>query len=166
MATIYELTEQAKILLDHLLFEEDDQEALKMLDTVYGTVENKLKFVSTLYAESLALDAGYDAALKQLQERKKASDRTIKRFKDYLTFGMTENNIKRIDGEYISLRLQANPPSVKYAENFDATKLQDKFIKIIPAEYKPVASAIKEAIKNGEDVPGCWIEQAVGIRVY
>jgi len=165
MATIYNLTEQAQQLLDYLLFEEDDQEALKLLDTVYGSIENKLKFVSTLLAESLALEAGYEAALKQLQDKKKASDRRIKRFKDYLVFGMVENKINRIDGDYISVRTQNNPPSVKYADGFDVTKLPPSCIKTIPAELKPIANEIKELLKAGQELPGCYLEQGVGIRV-
>jgi len=165
MASIYELTEQANRLRDYLLFEEDDEEARKELDAITGTETNKLRFVSNILAESLALKAGYDEAERMLKNRNDSNDKLIKRLKEYMLFGMSENAIKRIDGDFISLRLQPSPPAVKYSDTFDVNKLPKQCITIVPEQPKPIAKEIKALIEAGEDVPGCWVEQAVGVRV-
>jgi len=47
----------------------------------------------------------------------------------------------------------------------NVNKLPKQCVDIVPEQLKPIAKEIKALIDAGEDVPGCWVEQAVGVRV-
>ena len=122
------------------------------LESIGGDLEAKAQNVA-LFARNLESTA---AAIKQAEgdmaARRKALERRVQSLKDYLLHAMQSTGIKKIEGPYLRIGVRDNPESV---EVFDADQVPAEFMRQPePPPAAPDKTAIKAAIKAGQEVPG------------
>ena len=158
MATIYEMTEQAQELLELLTDGEIDEETF--LDTLEGMgavdkVENICKVISCLSTDSQM----FSNEIKRCQDRKRTID----------------NNITRLKKSLYDFYIASGQKQLK-AGTFTISSRKSTAVKItneeaIPMDYltipmpKANLTAIKQAIKEGKNVPGAEIEERECVQI-
>jgi len=115
------------------------------------------KFMQNLDAAAKAIKE----AEQQMARRRKAIENRARWIRDYLKTNMEAAGITRIDSPWFSLAIQKNPPSV---DVLDESALPDDF-KTEVVTVKIDKAAIKEALKDGEDVPGAVLRQGTRLAV-
>ena len=164
MSTLYELGQGFLELL--ALAEEgecDPQMIADTLESIDAEIEDKVdgcaKVMKQLDAECEAIDK----ELERLTARKKAmannSDRIKKRVEEIMI--LTER--PKIKTTLFTFSIQKNPASVKL-ETEDISMFPARFLKM----HEPTIdkTAIKEALKAGEELPGiAHLEQTEGLRI-
>lgn len=102
----------------------------------------------------------YDREIKRLTERKKQMQNIQARLKDNIKNAMIEFGIEEIKGKTIKLSFKNS----EVVEIEDANVLDEKYkrTKII---IEPDKIAIKEALKNGEDVKGARIVNNKNLQI-
>jgi hypothetical protein len=158
MATLYEMTKQAKQLYEMLQAEEIDEQTFADTLEAMGT-EEKVE--------------GYCQVIKQLQADvdmfKEEADRIAARKKTI------ENSIERMKQTLTDYLLHSGQTKVK-AGTFTASLAQSKAVNIsnideIPAEYlvqqppKADKKAIKKALEDGIEIQGAEIVTNDSIRI-
>jgi hypothetical protein len=111
--------------------------------------------IKTLESEADA----FSTEIKRMEAQKKARLNKVARLKVNLELYMATLKIDHIDGTLFKMVMQKNPPSLKIA---DENILPENFYKIVKS---PDKVALKEAIKNGEVIIGCSLEQTESVRI-
>ena len=158
MATIYEMTEQAQELLELLTDGEIDEQTF--LDTIEGMgaidkVDNICKVINCLSADSQM----FSNEIKRCQDRKRTID----------------NNITRLKKSLYDFYIASGQKQLK-AGTFTISSRKSTAVKItneeaIPMDYltipmpKANLTAIKQALKEGKNVPGAEIEERESVQI-
>lgn len=158
---LYQLTAQFKSL--ELLEDSDDlsPEVIRdTLDGLSGELELKATNVGLFIRNLEATAEAVEKAAETMQDRAKRARARADSLKQYLLFNMQACGMTKIQSEYFTLATRKNPPSVVID---DVTAIPDKFMrqpdpKPLPPKA-PDKAAIAAAIKAGEIVPGCHVEQ-------
>ena len=160
---LYELTDAYKTLWD--LVDDNDSDLAMVeaaLQTVEATIEVKAANIVT-FLKSLDSDA---KAIKEEEFRLYARRKTIENkhagMKHYLKEQMELIGIEKLKVATHSISLQNNPPALQI---LDADVIPQKFLTLIPERYEPRKKDITDAIKAGEEVPGCELTRGRGIRI-
>jgi len=163
---LYALTAQFKEL-ERLADEDIPEEAIR--DTLEGLQgEIQLKAVNVVsFARSLEVfrDA-VEANAKAMKERAARLDRRIASLHDYVLHNMQACGISKIESPDFTLSVQKNPPAVivdiedQIPERFMVTPPPAP-----PPAPRPDKKALCDALKRGEAVPGCHLEQGQRLRV-
>ena len=154
--TLYKLADDYLVAQDKLSdLDLPDDVIRDTLESMEGDLQVKATntglFIRNLEVTSEAIAAEE----KRLSERRKAIDNRVNNIKRYLFENMQRTGITKIESPSLTLSLQNNPASVSVENVSD-----------IPSEYmrqkeapppEPDKNAIKEALKNGIDVPGCTL---------
>ena len=151
---------------DGVIFE-SDEELAKKIDEVQLDLDTKIEnigcFIKNLEAENEALDKELD----NLKKRKKTNDNKIdglRRYLDgYLTATIIDDN-KRAKWKFKTAKVILGYRRSSKVEVPDIEKLDKKYIKI-KTELSADKTAIKEAIKNGEEVKGAYIKENINLNV-
>jgi Gp157 protein len=126
------------------------------LEALQGDFEHKAistaAYIRTLEVEASAIEEAH----KGMERRHKALMWHAERLREYLKEQMERTGMAKIKNCYLTLRVQANPPSVMVEDE-----------EAIPACYKQrviavrvLKSEIARALKAGEEVPGARLEQS------
>lgn len=158
MATIYELTEQTQELLELLTDGEIDEQTF--LDTIEGMgainkVENICKVISCLSADSQM----FSNEIKRCQDRKKTIDNNIVRLKKALYFFYIASGQKQL--KVGTFTISSRKSTAVKITNEEAIPM-DYFTIPMP---KANLTAIKQAIKEGKEVPGAEIEERESVQI-
>jgi len=151
--SLYELSSTYLKALDDLT----DPELDLPLEVVNDTLEalgdemetkaiNVTKFMRNMEATANAIKE----AETQMAKRRKALENRIKWMKDYLKGSMEHTGITKIECPYFKLSIQKNPASVSITnEESIPGQFKEQVI-----SWKIDKTAIKNAIKSGETIPG------------
>ena len=160
LPTLYELADEFKDALENLT-DLDDQAVIDTLESLEG--EFKLKSTNVAkYNKNLEniLD-GMKEAESNMRQRRVSLEKKIHHMREYLRNNLEKSGIKQIDAPDISISMQKNPYKVvinnenEIPEDFIDTK-----------ETKTVnKEKIKEALKDGKEVPGCELVQENRITI-
>jgi hypothetical protein len=131
------------------------------LEGLQGNFEHKAinvgAYIRSLEAEASAIEE----ARKSMEQRQKALERHAERLREYLKTQMERVSLPKIKNCYLTLRVQANPPSVEVINE-----------EAIPAKYKRaditiklLRSEIARALKGGNEVPGARLEQTTRLVI-
>ena len=167
MPTLYELSQQQQELHDTLYWlDSNDESAVDIqidLDHIYGSVEYKLKFLSTLLLEAKAITAARKEIVKNDQARLKTSENAEERLREFIKAQMEIFDIKKIQGDHCNITLCAGRESVALEGSekksyiaevgFDCTKLPYDCYEVVTV-MRPNSDAIKAHIENGELLQG------------
>lgn len=150
--TLYALADEFRATADQLADLDLPPEVVAdTLESIALPLEQKAVsvacFVRNLEATAEQIKLAEDAMAK----RRKAIQARADHVRKYLMDNMERCGISKIDSPYFNLAIRDNPESV----DIDQPELipQD-YMREIPATYQPDKPLIKQAIKDGHDVPG------------
>lgn len=162
--TLYEIAVQYRADVAKLCdLDLDDQTIADTLDGMQGELTVKARNIAAIAADLDASAAAMREAEKRMKDRRQAVERRAERLRHHLLHGMQVAGVHRIESPDVCVTLKANPPSVDVFEPA-----------LVPAEYMrqpeppPPAvdkAAVREALKRGQDVPGCRLTSGVRIEI-
>lgn len=152
--TLRDLADEA-CALDDLVYLEDGEwtpeiEALhdELSAKLFGKVDGYGTYLSLLKSREDAIDA----ERKRLKARQESFARQRERLANYAVMQIMRMGQKSIDGNFYTLRVQANPPTVQVDVLVDA--LPAEYIRVIPEEHHPDRRALLAALKGGAQIDG------------
>lgn len=147
-----ELTEEQTKLIDIYLNELGQQEADK-IDGFASFIRQQSAIAETIKKES-----------QHLKDKSEAMQNKIDRFKNHYLSIMRNHGLKKISGEVYSIAVRES--SRVNVSNLDALVKDNNPVWIkTEVTYKPDKTAIKEALKDGIDVPGCQLEKGFSLNI-
>lgn len=160
---LYELADDYLNALEALA-EMDDLPPEAIADTLEGlagTFESKAAnvaaYVRNLEAEAVAIED----ARKAMERRQSALERHANRLRDYLKGEMERTRLMKVKNLFVSVRVQANPPSVIIDNE---AQLPERFKQPITT-IKLLKSEIGKALKAGESVGGAHLAQSTRLVI-
>lgn len=162
MAALYELAHDYRTAADKLAdLDLDPQTIEDTLESLSGDLEVKATNTAMLIRNLEASAAAIGDAEAQMAARRKALENRAKRIKDYVLANMMVAGIQKIECPYFKLAVRDNPAAV---EVYEPGLIPANFMRQ-PDPPPPAVdkTAIKEALKAGQDVPGCKL--TVGKRL-
>jgi uncharacterized secreted protein with C-terminal beta-propeller domain len=133
------------------------------LEGLSGDLETKATNVAMFIRNLETTAEQIKLAEKTMAERRKAIENKAESIRRYLKDNMQRTGISKIECPYFALAIKKNPPSVVIDD-----------VEAIPAEFMvtpappppaPDKKAIAEKLKNGEEVPGCRLEQGERLEI-
>lgn len=162
--SLYHLTEQYRGALDHLADADLPEEVVRdTLEALEGEVIQKGQAVA---AFALNLSAEIDsikAVEKRISDRRKALEKREAGLRDYLRSNMERagiSEIKALDGSFTA-KLQKGRPSVV----IDDESLLPGDSDFVRWKKEPNKTAIADAIKAGQEVPGAHLETKPALKL-
>ena len=160
LPTLYELADEFKDALENLT-DLDDQAVIDTLESLEGEFKLKSSNVAK-YIKNLehTLD-GMKEAESNMNQRRTSLEKKINHMREYLKNNLEKSGLKKIDAPDISISIQKNPYKLIITNE---TEIPSDFIDT--KETKTVnKEKIKEALKNGEEIPGCELVQENRITI-
>lgn len=151
--SLYQLAAEHRAVAEQLAdLDMDPQTVADTLEAMSGDLEAKAQNV-VFFARNLeAVAASIKDAEKAMADRRKAMEKRADHLREYVQQCMETAGIKSIECPHFKLALQANPPSV---DVFEPGLIPASFMRQPePPPPAPDKTAIKDAIKAGQDVPG------------
>lgn len=162
--TLYEIAQEYRSDLDKLAeLDLDDQTLTDTLDGMSGALEVKAQSVACFIRNLEATAAQIKDAEASMAARRKALENKAARVKDYLLASMMVAGVQKVECPLFKLSVQDNPAAV---EVYQPELVPEQFMR--QPEPPPPAidkTAIKEAIKAGQDVPGCRLTQGKRLAI-
>lgn len=161
MATLYELTEEYRQLLE--LAEDEDEDPEVIADTLEG-LEGEIEIKAEGYAKVIR-QLEYDAAAlkaeeKRLGNRRKTIEGNISRLKRSLFDAMNETGKRKFKTDLFSFGIQKNPHSVA----FDGGDIPEKYL--VPQPPTIDRRLMLDDLKKGVDLTGvAHLEQTESLRI-
>lgn len=116
------------------------------------------------YATNICSDiSAIDAEIARLTARKKSMTSRTDWLNRYLLENMQRCGISEIKHPSFTIKLRDNPEAVIIA---DEAAIPAEFMRVPPPpKASPDKTAIKAAIKEGKDVPGCHLERKQRVEI-
>lgn len=164
MAALYELAHSYREAADKLAdldlppeVIEDTLESLDLSTDLQVKATNTAMVIRNIEASVAAIKE----AETQMAARRKALENRAGRIKDYLLANMMLAGVQKIECPYFKLAVRDNPASV---EVYEPGLVPTEFMRQPePPPPAPDKTAIKDALKAGQEVPGCKL--TVGKRL-
>lgn len=136
-----------------------EEETLKLIEALEYEKLEKIKYLSRLVVNKTAELEALKEHKRQIDKRMKSTSGSIERLKSFIKVALKGEKFKD------------ETVSVSYRNNRDVTTID--MIEAIPDEYFKTPhtesnlnkTAIKEAIQNGQLVPGCHLEDTVSVII-
>lgn len=146
---------------------ESEEELAKAIDEVQLDLDAKIEnigcYIKNLEAEVEAFKKEED----NLEKRRKQTERKIEGLKRYLNgylMACYPNDDDRAKWKFKSPKCVLGYRKSSSVEVPDIEKLDKKYLKIT-TKVDPDKTAIKDAIKNGEEVKGAYIKQNINLNI-
>lgn len=146
---------------------EQENKLLEALTELKGDFDTKAESVS-LYIKELEADTKLlGESIKNLQSRKKAMENKVERLKSYLLASMETVGESKIETDKVRISLRNNAPSVFiYDEKAFVNQYKGSRDDLLKYSEPTVnKTAIKEALKSGEDIAGATLESKKTITI-
>lgn len=162
--SLYQIANEHRSMVDRLMDSQTDAAAIA--DTIEAEsypLEIKAQNVAYAIKNLEATASAIKAAESEMSSRRKAIEKRSENIKEYLKTCMEIAGLTKIECPHFSLSIKSNPSSVDIFEE-----------KLIPAEYmrqyeapppSPDKTAIKEAIKAGNEVSGATLVQGTRLEI-
>lgn len=162
--SLYQLTAQRLELQNKLLSLDFDAETIA--DTLEGesaALQSKIEDYGFVIRNMEAFGDAIKAEEKRFADRRKAHELKVEKIKAWLLTNMQACGITKIECPAFSVIVKTNPPKV-VVDNEQA--IPDRFL-VVPDLPPPAPDkkAIAAALKNGEVVEGCHLEQSQRIEI-
>ena len=152
MATLYELTEEYRQLLDWMEDPEMDPQTIQdTLEALGGEIEEKADGYAKVIRQLEADAAALKAEAKRMTNKQKTAEENIERLKKSLQRTMEITGREKIDTGLFKVWLQKTPESVVMDEQY-IENIPERFLRMRDPEINK--QAIKEALNAGEDLDG------------
>lgn len=164
MAHLYEIARN-KAELERLMEygDLDPQAIIDTLEAVEGELNEKAVNVAKVARNIDAAAAAVRQAGKDMLDRAARMEKRAESIRQYLLMNMLFSGITKIECPQFVIAVKHNPPAVVIDDE-----------KFIPAEYltqpeppapRPDKMKIRDALKAGEDVPGCRLVQSDRVEI-
>lgn len=168
MTALYMLTEQLREL--QALADSDaeiPEEVIRdTLEGLTGELQVKATNVAMFVRNQESLADAIEEAAKAMKERAARVRRRSDSIRQYLLDNMLAAGITSIESAALALKIKKNPPSVIVD---DETAVPDRFKVEVPPPPPPPPRVDKklvgDALKAGETVPGCHLEQKQRLEI-
>ena len=163
MTALFILAQEHRALADKLHnLELDDQTIADTLEAEGGDLVEKGKNVAAVF-RNLESDANQiKEAEKQLAERRKAIEKRAESLRNYLKTNMEVAGITKIECPWFVVSIAQNPEAVTVE---DESLIPRDYFKEIPATYQLDKALVKQAIKDGFNVPGAHLSRGTSLRI-
>jgi len=164
MTQLYVLAQDFRAVAEKLAdMDLDEQTLADTLEGMAGELEVKATNTAMMIRNLEANAAAIKEAEAAMAARRKALENRAARVKDYLLANMLVAGIQKVESPYFKLAVRENPAAVEIYEPG-----------LIPAQYMrqpeppppaPDKTAIKDALKDGQDVPGCKLTRGMRLEI-
>jgi carboxylesterase type B len=162
--SLYQIAADHRRMVESLLATDNDEQTIA--DTIEAEsfplevkAQNVAYAIRTLEANAAAIKE----AEKQMAERRKAMENRATHIKEYLKTCMEIAGVTKMECPHFALTIRSNPPSV---EVYEPSLVPTQFMKTPePPPPAPDKTAIKDAIKAGEEVPGAQLVQGKRLEI-
>jgi hypothetical protein len=166
MTALYVLSSQYAALAEQLDRLELDEKTIA--DTIEASgltddIQNKAQGVLMVATEATKYVPLIEMEIQRLKDLKATRERVAQGLRDYLKSCMESAGIEKIECPLFKVSIQKNPPAV---DIFDPMSIPSAYL----VEPKPVPPApdkalIKQAIKDGFEVPGARMTQSTRLAI-
>jgi hypothetical protein len=162
--TLYEIATEYRSDLEKLAeLELDDQTLTDTLDGMGGELQVKAQSVACFIRNLEATAASIKEAEASMAARRKALENRAGRVKDYLHASMLVAGVEKIECPLFRLSVKHNPAAV---EVYQPELIPQQYMRQPePPPASPDKTAIKEALKAGQDVPGCRLTNGTRLEI-
>ena len=161
--TLYQMTEEAKELASKLKEADvDDKTIQDTLESVGLDIGTKGGGYIAVFKELEHLANGFEAEEKRLAQCKKAVRNNMERLKNRLLVCAEELGLEKIETPLGNISVHKSPLALKIN---DEKAIPASFLTIIPEHTEPNKEAIKNALKNEQEVAGCELTQGTHLRI-
>ena len=163
MTALFILAQEHRALADKLHnLDLDDQTIADTLEAEGGDLVEKGKNVAAVF-RNLESDAKQiKEAEQQLAERRKAIEKRAESLRNYLKTNMEVAGITKIECPWFVVSIAQNPEAVTVE---DESLIPRDYFKEIPATYQLDKAMVKQAIKDGFNVPGAHLSRGTSLRI-
>lgn len=161
---LYEIAAQHRKMVEALMSTQEDAAAIA--DTIEAEsypLEVKAQNVAYAIRNMEATAEAIKGAEKQMAERRKALENRAEHIREYLKTCMQVAGVEKISCPHFALSIRKNPHAV---EVFEPSLVPQQFM-TQPVTPPPQIdkTAIKEALKAGNEVAGCILVQGVRLDI-
>jgi len=146
------------------LLQETGGELDSTLETFLAEIETGLTTKADGYYSMMdhlsATGERYRKRAEAYRAAAKSAENVVERMKDRIHAAMGLMGVQEIEGKTIRFKIQNSPASLKIE---DGSKLPADMTIVT---VTPDSSKIKAALKAGETIPGCRLEQGTHVRSY
>lgn len=161
--TLYQLADEYRQLMELAADPEADADSFNAaLNALEGDFKSKGIAVAQVARNLEALHDQIMAAIKSMALRADAAKRRAESTRAYLRDQMTVTGITKIESPLLRLALRKSPPRVVVAS--DALVPPD-YQRHIPERWEPDKTKISAALKAGETIDGCRLEQSTWLEI-
>ena len=162
--TLYEIAREYRDDLEKLAEADlDDQTLTDTLDSMGGELQAKATNVAYFIRNLEASAAAIKEAEAHMAARRKALENRAARTKDYLLASMMVAGVQKVECPHFRLTVRDNPGAV---EVYQPELIPASFMRQPePPPPAPDKAAIKEAMKAGQEVPGCRLVQGKRLEI-
>lgn len=163
MPTLYELSENYKNIAEMLDDPDIDQEVITTaLTVVEGDIAAKGQNVAVIMRSIESDNSIIDAEIKRLAELKKRNESKVSWLKNYLQENLERIGLDKLKTPLFSVSLVNNPPALRI---IDESVIPSGYKTIIPARTEVNKTALKDALKCGEVIPGAELTRGRSVRI-
>ena len=138
-----------------------DPEVMKdTLDSIEDAIENKAENIAKLIRNHEADISAYKEEEDRLKTKRQAMENKVKWLKTYLEDNMKLTGKTKFKSGMFNFSIQKNPASVNIV---DEKAIPEEFL--IQQPPKVDKTTLKEALKNGIEIPGAELKQTEGLRI-
>ena len=169
---LYEITENYRQLFETFddcdeLSDEEVQAYFDTLEAIEGEFDIKAENIACFIKELNGEVDLLTAEINSLKARKSSNDKLIDRLKDMLVDNMQAVGIKKIDRPMAKLSLRNNAQSVAFEKESSfiewAKANNCDFLRFKEPEISK--TAVKQALQNGEEIPGAELVRTVSVII-
>jgi hypothetical protein len=162
--SLYVIAGEYAAIMNKLIDSEMPEDVINdTLESISGDMETKSTNVAMFVRNLESSAEQIKLAEKAMADRRKAIENKADSIRQYLKANMQRCGISKIECPHFALTIKKNPPSVIID---DATAIPAEFmVTPAPPPAAPDKKAIGERLKNGDEVPGCRLEQGERLEI-
>lgn len=162
--SLYQIAQEYRATVDYLMDTQTDAQTIQ--DTLEGesySLEVKAQNVAYAIKNMEATAAAIKCAEQEMAERRKAIEKRAEHLREYAKTCMEIAGVSKIECPHFALSIRKNPAGV---EVFESALVPSSFMRT-PEPPPPSIdkNAIKEALKAGQEVPGCQLVQGTRLEI-
>lgn len=163
MTALFELAAEFRALADKLNDSDlDAQTIADTLDGAGGDLEEKIINTAKYYRNVEADADKIEEAAKQMMARAKTLRTHSGNIKQYLQANMERAGLQKVSSPWFVISIAQNPEAVTVD---DESAIPRDYFKEIPATFQLDKALVKQAIKDGFNVPGAHLSRGTSLRI-
>lgn len=162
--SLYNIAVEHRAMVEALMATDNDAQTIAdTLEAEGYALELKAKNVAYAIKNLDAAAAAMKQAEAEMAARRKAAEGRAEHLREYVKTCMEIAHVSKIECPHFALTIKANPPSV---DVFEPSLVPAEFLRH-PAPPPPAIdkTAIKAAIKAGQEVPGARLDQCSRLEI-